>query len=143
MKVPGDRRAWTATELAALRLPGLPATRQGMYDRARREGWPSVARRGRGGGRAYTLEALAEVLPRCALRQLRRIAEPPLSASSVAGVHQNRPAGGEHLERPAWFKALLTLYQRPGKPSISACYEALARERCDLPSLRTCQRAVR
>lgn len=49
---------YTAAELAALKLPGLPSTQQNIKRRARQEGWPAQKRGGRGGGWEYPLSAL-------------------------------------------------------------------------------------
>lgn len=49
---------YSAAELAALKLPGLPATERGNQLLAKREGWASRKRAGRGGGREYALDAL-------------------------------------------------------------------------------------
>lgn len=49
---------FAARELAALGLPGLPATERAVQLRADREGWCSRRRAGRGGGREYPLSAL-------------------------------------------------------------------------------------
>jgi len=57
----------TSAEIAALALPGLPATRQGVDSLAEREGWNQSPlrrlRQGRGGGVEYRLD----LLPRAAL----------------------------------------------------------------------------
>ncbi|GFO67918.1 transposase [Geomonas limicola] len=47
---------YTAKELAG--LPGLPGTEQAVNYRARKEGWPSEKRPGKGGGRVYPLSCL-------------------------------------------------------------------------------------
>jgi len=49
---------FSAQELAAAGLPGLPTTKQGVHHLAKREGWPSRARVGRGGGREYHASSL-------------------------------------------------------------------------------------
>ncbi|MBF0168760.1 MAG: Mu transposase C-terminal domain-containing protein [Alphaproteobacteria bacterium] len=49
---------YTAAELAALKLPGLPGTKQGIIDKAKRDFWPSQARTKSGGGREYPITAL-------------------------------------------------------------------------------------
>lgn len=43
----------SAQTIADLRLPGLPSTKVGVIDRAKRESWLSRPRTGRGGGREY------------------------------------------------------------------------------------------
>ena len=50
-------RSWyAASELAG--LPGMPGTRQGVLEMAKRKGWKSRKRQGRGGGREYSLASL-------------------------------------------------------------------------------------
>ncbi|MDY0212586.1 MAG: DNA-binding protein [Desulfuromonadaceae bacterium] len=52
-----DIKGWfTASELAG--LAGLPGSVQGVIGRAKREGWDSRKRAGRGGGREYPITAL-------------------------------------------------------------------------------------
>jgi transposase InsO family protein len=48
----------TAAEIAALKLPGLPATKQGMILFADRNGWNTRPRAGRGGGVEYDTSRL-------------------------------------------------------------------------------------
>ena len=48
----------SASDIANAKLPGLPVTKKGMIGLAKREGWPSRPRKGRGGGREYPLSAL-------------------------------------------------------------------------------------
>lgn len=56
-----ERSEWfTAADLAALHLPDLPATESGIIRRARRDGWTSRPRSGRGGGIEYHISALPE-----------------------------------------------------------------------------------
>lgn len=50
-----DRLWFSAAEIAAAGLPGVPGTKQNVIARAKREGWKSRPRRGRGGGREYYL----------------------------------------------------------------------------------------
>ncbi|MFN7191690.1 MAG: DNA-binding protein, partial [Rhodospirillales bacterium] len=52
-------KVWfTAAELAALALPGLPGTKRRINAVAARESWPHRDRSGRGGGREYPRDAL-------------------------------------------------------------------------------------
>lgn len=67
---PGPREWFTAAELAALRLPGLPASKRGLQLLIDREAWASArsetgtplrrTRKGRGGGVEYHLSLLPE-----------------------------------------------------------------------------------
>lgn len=43
----------SASEVAAMELPGLPRSAKGVLERAKREGWESRPRQGRGGGREF------------------------------------------------------------------------------------------
>ena len=70
-------RDWFSTsDLAALALPGFPATRGGWEQIAQREGWENHkdkvrARKGRGGGLEYHVELLsAEALTALAMRNI-------------------------------------------------------------------------
>lgn len=51
---------FTARELAASGLPGLPSTERAVQLRAEREGWRYRRRSGRGGGREYPVSTLPE-----------------------------------------------------------------------------------
>lgn len=53
-----DTRWYTAAEIAALALPGLPGTERNIRRRAAAENWPYRERQGRGGGREYPATAL-------------------------------------------------------------------------------------
>ncbi|MGE4406082.1 DNA-binding protein [Pseudomonas sp.] len=56
-----DRSEWfTASDLAALKLPGMPGSDRGVQLKAERENWASRPRQGRGGGSEYHLSALPE-----------------------------------------------------------------------------------
>lgn len=60
---------FTAAELAALKLPGLPQRREHVSRLASKRGWTGRARQGKGGGREFPLSALpaearAEILRR-------------------------------------------------------------------------------
>ncbi|MCA1972082.1 MAG: Mu transposase C-terminal domain-containing protein [Caenispirillum sp.] len=56
-----EREWYTAAELAALALPGLPASERGMRMRADRDGWLYRERQGRGGGREFHVSGLPAV----------------------------------------------------------------------------------
>lgn len=64
-------RAWlTASQLADLKLPGLPGSKFRVIERARREGWASRKRSDRGGGSEYCVQSLLKSLPEGARRSL-------------------------------------------------------------------------
>ncbi|SMH36031.1 transposase domain-containing protein [Maritimibacter sp. HL-12] len=88
---------WTAAEIAASGLPGMPTTKRRVNAMAAREGWqsdPMRARRrlGRGGGWEYSWE----LFPLTARRKL--LAE--------AGTQDDAPARMERGEAWAWFDGL-------------------------------------
>jgi hypothetical protein len=68
LPAPGDHRGnalvnvgadfFTAAELAALKLPGLPDRREHVSRLASKQGWPHRPREGRGGGREFPLASL-------------------------------------------------------------------------------------
>ena len=64
-------RAWlTASQLADLKLPGLPGSESATIRRARREGWAARKRTDRGGGSEYCVQSLLKSLPDGARRSL-------------------------------------------------------------------------
>ncbi len=54
------KAGFTASELAAMGLPGLPGTKQGVNAKAAREGWAVAGREGRGGASLYSINTLPE-----------------------------------------------------------------------------------
>lgn len=50
----------TANELAELRVPGLPTSKRKVNERAKREGWPSRPREGKGGQREFPVLVAAD-----------------------------------------------------------------------------------
>lgn len=72
---------WFApSELATLKLPGLPTTKRGVNDLAAREAWESRARKGCGGGREYPISAL----PTVARTELEARAHREAAAQAIA-----------------------------------------------------------
>lgn len=69
----------TAAEIAAERLPQLPADVSAIIRKAKREGWPSQQRQGRGGGREYAVAALPEAAQRALVRRSASSALQPVS----------------------------------------------------------------
>jgi putative transposase len=51
---------YSAAELAAMKLPGLPESKKGWIELAARENWPKQKRAGRGGGFEYAITSLPE-----------------------------------------------------------------------------------
>lgn len=68
---------YSATELAAMKLPGLPSATKNVIAKAEREAWSSRKRTGRGGGFEYALTSL----PAAAQEHIRTTAARELLAS--------------------------------------------------------------
>lgn len=83
-------RDWlSAPEIAALALPGMPATARGVLDLAEREGWtadPALCRtrQGRGGGFEYHVNCLAAGLRSTYAAQTIATAQVPLDLARAA-----------------------------------------------------------
>lgn len=75
------REWWSAAELAAATLPGLPASRRGVALHAEAMGWAAPEAEGRGwrqrAGRGGGLEFHISLLPLAAQAKLRLLANPP------------------------------------------------------------------
>ncbi|UPJ65259.1 DNA-binding protein [Bradyrhizobium sp. 191] len=93
----------SAAEIAAEKLPGLPASQRGVQFAAERGGWQTRARQGRGGGVEYALESLpAEARAAYVGRHIeaveipaamaREAASEPEAASVSAGAAEARDA---------------------------------------------------
>ena len=95
-------KSWlSAAEIAAFALPGLPATERGVQLLARRSGWVSRPREGRGGGVEYSIDVLpaaarldyvarcigAIELPASMLRAV--VAEPEAPVAPIASDNRN------------------------------------------------------
>lgn len=96
------QRWMTLSDLASARLPGLPATRQGLAARAEREGW--AARRGmcrarleHGGG----VEFAVELLPEEARAELIKRAGIVANTPCIPLVAQDTLPAGEQARRDA------------------------------------------
>ena len=91
--VPG-LRWFSAREIAALGIPGLPTTRQGVQDFAEAQGWKWKARPGRGGGRLYA----STNLPLAAQAKLAVAAAPaPPAATREQLTHDEQWARFERM----------------------------------------------
>ena len=69
---------YTAAELAALRLPGLPTTKAGVIGKAQRGGWERQQRQQSGGGWLYPVSALPNEAQKALARKALRIASSEL-----------------------------------------------------------------
>lgn len=85
-------RAYMATELAG--LPGMPATQSAVIRMAKREGWESRPREGRGGGREYPLHALPATTQAALLLRERPVA--------LAAPRRNTLAPSDEQLRSVW-----------------------------------------
>lgn len=75
-----QRNSYTASELAALCLPGLPTSRKNWYPRLRKEKWVFVERRGNGPGgvvRAYIPPPDVQALIDAKMRDAEEAAQGP------------------------------------------------------------------
>lgn len=125
----------SALEIAELKLPGLPHSKKGVLLRADAERWPSIARRGRGGGRLYSIEHLPEQA-RSALEQ-RTAKLVPANLRPVG-----RPQGSDFFTRhPAIADAVEALIADQSRSAMRVL-ELLARDFRELPSRRTLARFI-
>ncbi|MEP9372553.1 DNA-binding protein [Mesorhizobium sp. KR1-2] len=124
---PGQRlREWfTASSLAAMRLPNLPTTRHGIVIRADREEWPRRFVTGRGGER---FEFHFSALPRPAFDEIiRRVYALPEGSSDVAEVlPPSLPEPPRQRDpTPQWLLPLLRVIKDGGPISPSAVMRRL------------------
>lgn len=76
-----DAREFSAREVAALRVVGLPTTKQSVSERARREGWPFRVRHCRGGTeKAYPVATLPPAVRAAVMARLNARPEPLVRA---------------------------------------------------------------
>ena len=111
---------YTARQIAEMRLPRLPGTRQRVNARALLESWPfRVLLSGRGGGKAYPLEAL----PDEAQAEIRRRAHPKPSKPAPAGSASTR-------KKPNRKKRLFLALGPDRRAAVEAKAEAVVLWRC-------------
>ncbi len=85
------REHYTARELAGLNLDVLPGTEQRINIRAKKEGWPSIKREGKGGGRIYPLTMLPAKLQHAILQKVA--AETPKLQMAAVQLEETKPNG--------------------------------------------------
>jgi putative transposase len=91
---------FTASELAALSLPGLPGTKRGINIQAARESWPNRTRSGRGGGYEYPRDALPrETREELAARDVSASAKATLAEAANAALADIAGLGGNKRTR--------------------------------------------
>lgn len=124
-----------AQQLADLKLTGLPTTKYHVLKLAERQGWWSVERIGRGGGRLY---AIAD-LPESALRDLtdRRM---NWVIDNARG--RGRPKGTDYFETHPEVAAAVQGILATRRCSARVMAELLSHQFIDLPSPRTLQRYI-
>lgn len=132
----------SAADIAKLRLPGLPTTKRGVLMLAERGRWSWIERRGRGGGRLYSLTHL----PEAALSALeaKRARLVPANLRSVG-----RPKGSDFFTaHPDVADAVEVILADHGGGAISAngVLEMLVKSGeffgLELPSRRTLSRFI-
>lgn len=128
------QRWMTLSDLASARLPGLPATRQGLAARAEREGW--AARRGmcrarldKGGGLEFAIELLpeearAELVKRSGLVANNTTLSPKPSDTLPAAEQTRRDARLWVLGAVADFARANGLTAYPADLMFAAAYNA-------------------
>lgn len=126
-------REWYAPgELAALNLPGLPATAQAIGRRAREERWLWRSHRGTGGRRGReTREYHVVSLPARAFDALieRILALPaPSDTAPLVVPAEPLPPPRRGDAAPSWVLPLLRVIRRQGKLSVAGAVSALSRE---------------
>ena len=93
------KRWYSATELAALKLPGIPTTKRGIHRRAVRENWRWRPRRRRGGGREYHLPSIQGSIS--AAETWRRATKPTWRRRVLIAVARRLDSLGRRLRRTA------------------------------------------
>ncbi len=104
------KKWWTARELAGLKLPGFPHSKQKINRMAKKECWPSREREASGGGREYEFATLP---PDLRLASVRKLSAPLTEAApkpeAAPSDKENPPQAKTHEELWKLF------YQRPEK----------------------------
>lgn len=128
-------REWfTAGELVAMRLPGLPVTRHGIFRRAAAEGWISQPASGVDGERQ---EFHFSSLPRRTFDEMiRRIIQPVAGISDTvapapapivpAPPPLSLPPAGDASTAPGWMLPLLRLIRNEPQTDVDDAMELLA-----------------
>lgn len=120
---------YDAAELAALRLPGLPASRSGIANRATAENWPRIKVQGRKGHRfAYHVSSLPA---RAFDALIIRILDLPPFETVEQTLLDVTPAPAPELPRanmaPAWVLPLMRLLRNEAQGDLAAAWQRLPR----------------
>ena len=138
-------REWlSATEIAALALPGMPIRQQGVWKLAQREGWDRTdkARRrsGRGGGTEYHISLLPESAQAAllAMRQAQASDEAPAPAAADPQPKTRRIDDDGRTELWAWFERQPQRSKDEGRRRLAALQriDALEREMVTTDAVR-------
>ena len=118
---------YDAAELAALRLPGLPATKSGITARAASENWPRRRAKGRNG---YRFIYHASSLPARAFDALisRLLDLPPLEVEMVDLFELPHPAPPDAAPTntaPAWVLPLMRLMKGEAQGDLATAWQRL------------------
>jgi hypothetical protein len=140
-------REWfSAAELAALALPGMPATKRGVTDLAERQDWQRAAwegthwrlRTGRGGGVEYHLAVLPMVArAKLAFAEHQAAAEPVTSAAEGLWEWYARQPTTKKAKAETRLKALdaVETLVRAGEGRVQAMVMVAAEQKVALSSL--------
>lgn len=115
-KLETEQQYFSARELAELKLPGLPSTRQGINKRASDDGWSARPREGHGGGLEYHVSALPEASRQAIFARLvsqlggtgTKADQAKELTESITEAHHavERQRGlADYLRMPAWAQA--------------------------------------
>ncbi|SMF41970.1 Mu DNA-binding domain-containing protein [Tistlia consotensis] len=125
----GLKEWFSAAELAALGLPGLPATRQGINRAARQRGWRFREVPARSG---FRCEYHVTTLPAAAFDDLvKRIVTERRQVAPIAGTAPSLPAGpavapAPSRTAPQWVLPLMRMLKRREASTLEAAVERLA-----------------
>ncbi|MQP64737.1 hypothetical protein GE253_05190 [Niveispirillum sp. SYP-B3756] len=102
-----DKEWFSASALAALKLPGLPTSERRCRDRAISEGWKARTSSLRGGGKEYHIDSLPAPAQTWLRRQAEPKQEPATVESAVLWAHFERLPQQHKDEAASRLKAVL------------------------------------
>ena len=124
----------SAQKIADLRLAGLPSTKRGVAMRAEAEQWNWIERKGRGGGRLFSVKSL----PAEARQDL--LSRRP--ANENRNARRGRPAGRNFFTENPEVADAVTGWLAARKLSAAVILQMIQAEFVQTPSLRTLQRFI-
>lgn len=137
VELPGDpvggSTYYSAAELAAMKIPGVPTSKGNILAMAARENWLFRPRAGRGGGREYELNGLPQSVQRAirdratkqALSMIPAPTLPPAQTQQIAGLETSRQRLVADA-RSGVLKALQTVMQQHVCKQMPAAERLLA-----------------